>query len=140
MEEEAGELADRTGGARLERRLRRADLKAVPEARRALRELLGQWGGPDRAATAELLTSELVTNALVHTDHEAVLTATVGPRSLRVEVRDLVARRPRLHVPHADDGTHGRGLFLVQSLADAWGVSPHGLGKTVWFELGADTA
>ena len=122
---------------KLRQRLGRADLKAVPEARRALRELLRQWGRPGRSEIAELLTSELVTNALIHTDHDAVLTATVGPRGLRVEVRDFVGRRPRLRVPNADDGTHGRGLVLVQSLADAWGVRAHGVGKAVWFELDA---
>ncbi|WTF11561.1 ATP-binding protein [Streptomyces sp. NBC_01613] len=126
--------------SQLRQRLGRADLKAVPEARRALRELLRQWGRPGRSDIAELLTSELVTNALIHTDHDAVLTATVGPRGLRVEVRDFVARRPRLRVPNADDGTHGRGLVLVQSLADAWGVRAHGVGKVVWFELDAGVA
>ncbi|MFF3942474.1 ATP-binding protein [Streptomyces phaeofaciens] len=125
---------------RLSRRLGRADLRAVPEARRALRELLEGWGKPGCSETAELLTSELVTNALVHTDQDAVLTATVSPAGLRVEVRDFVARRPRPRVPIADDGTHGRGLILVQSLADAWGVRAHGVGKSVWFELGAGAA
>lgn len=124
----------------LRRRLGRADLRAVPETRRALRELLSHWGRPGRSDIAELLTSELVTNALVHTDRDAVLTATVGPRGLRVEVRDFVARRPRLRVPHADDGTNGRGILLVQSLADAWGVRAHGVGKAVWFELDAGAA
>jgi hypothetical protein len=57
-----------------------------------------------------------------------------------VEVRDFVARRPRLRVPVADEGTNGRGLLLVQSLADAWGVRPHGVGKAVWFELEAEAA
>ncbi|MFF1256687.1 MULTISPECIES: ATP-binding protein [unclassified Streptomyces] len=123
------------GGALLRRTLGRSDLRAVPEARRALRELLDDWGPPERSETAELLTSELVTNALVHTDHDAVLTATVGPKRLRVEVRDFVGRRPRLRVPVADDGTNGRGLVLVQSLADAWGVRALGVGKVVWFEL-----
>ncbi|MFF3613186.1 ATP-binding protein [Streptomyces sp. NPDC002580] len=126
---------DGPGGAQLRRRLGKADLRGVPEARKALRELLRQWGKPGTSETAELLTSELVTNALIHTDDDAVLTATVGPRGLRVEVRDFVARRPRLCVPNADDGTHGRGLVLVQSLADAWGVRAHGVGKAVWFEL-----
>nr|WP_229861954.1 ATP-binding protein [Streptomyces galbus] len=125
---------------RLRRRLGRADLRAVPEARRALRELLRPWGGPEQSAIAELLTSELVTNALVHTDDDAVLTATVAPDRLRVEVRDFVARRPCPRVPVADDGTNGRGLMLVQSLADAWGVHAHGVGKAVWFELGAQAA
>ncbi|MBA2950496.1 ATP-binding protein [Streptomyces sp. PSKA28] len=118
----------------LRRTIGRSDLRAVPEARRALRELLRQWGSPGRSETAELLTTELVTNALVHTDHDAVLTATVG-RRLRVEVRDFVGRIPQLRVPETGDGTHGRGLVLVQSLADAWGVHRHGVGKAVWFEL-----
>lgn len=123
------------GLSHLRRRLRRCDLRAVPEVRRALRELLAHWGRPGRSETAELLTSEIVTNALVHTDQEALFTATVGPRGLRVEVRDFEARRPRIRIPNPDEGTHGRGLILVQSLADAWGVRMHGVGKAVWFEL-----
>lgn len=124
----------------LKRRLERADLREVPAARRALRELLRHWGKPGRSEIAELLTSELVTNALVHTDHDAVLTAVVGPRGLHVEVRDFVARRPRVCAPSPDDDAHGRGLVLVQSLADAWGVRAHGVGKSVWFELDAEAA
>ncbi|MBQ1093837.1 ATP-binding protein [Streptomyces sp. B93] len=126
--------------SRLRRRLGRADLRAVPEARRALRELLRDWGGRSsgRADVAELLTSELVTNALVHTDRDAVLTAVVGKRGLRVEVRDFAARPPRPCPADAGDGTHGRGLVLVQALADAWGVRVHGVGKAVWFELGVE--
>jgi anti-sigma regulatory factor (Ser/Thr protein kinase) len=140
VEDKAEDVTEQVPAPQLRRRLGRADLRAVPEARRALRELLGQWERTARSDVAELLTSELVTNAIVHTDHDAVLTATVGPRGLRVEVRDFVARRPRLRVPVADDGTNGRGLFLVQSLADAWGVRAHGVGKAVWFELQAEAA
>ncbi|WP_411572832.1 ATP-binding protein, partial [Streptomyces acidiscabies] len=122
-----------TGQPQLRRRLERADLGAVPDARHALRELLHTWGKPGRSDIAELLTSELVTNALLHTDDDAVLTATVGPEGLHVEVRDFVDRLPEPEAPHADDGTNGRGLLLVQALADAWGVRPHGIGKAVWF-------
>ncbi|MHC5902303.1 ATP-binding protein [Streptomyces sp. S6] len=139
----AGDNAEYEGDAghpQLRRRLERADLGAVPEARHALRELLHNWGKPGRSDIAELLTSELVTNALVHTDDDAVLTATVGPEGLHVEVRDFVARLPRPEPVRTDDSTGGRGLFLVQSLADAWGVRPHGIGKAVWFELGAEAA
>ncbi|MEV6838275.1 ATP-binding protein [Streptomyces sp. NPDC051133] len=138
----AGEEADTITehAHRFRRRLGRADLRAVPEARRELRELLRHWGKPGRSEIAELLTSELVTNALLHTDDEAVLTAVVEPGGLRVEVRDFMARRPELRAPDAQDDTHGRGLVLVQSLADAWGVRPHGVGKSVWFELGAEAA
>ncbi|MFF8394127.1 ATP-binding protein [Streptomyces sp. NPDC016172] len=140
VEDRTDDVTERDPAPQLRRRLGRADLRAVPEARRALRELLGQWGRHGRSDVAELLTSELVTNAIVHTDHDAVLTATVGPRGLRVEVRDFVARRPRVRVPVADEGTNGRGMFLVQALADAWGVRPHGVGKAVWFELEAEAA
>ncbi|MEU2110977.1 ATP-binding protein [Streptomyces sp. NPDC058423] len=125
-----------SGAAQLRRSVRRADLRAVPEVRRALRALLGHWGEPGSAEVAELLTSELVTNALVHTEEGAVVTATVAPARLRVEVRDFttgLVEPPAEPVP--DESTHGRGLLLVQSLADAWGVRAHGLGKAVWFEL-----
>ncbi|MEV0319268.1 ATP-binding protein [Streptomyces sp. NPDC050658] len=134
-DEPSGDSVGEPGRAQLRRRLGRSDLRAVSEVRGALREFLRAWGKPGRSDIAELLTSELVTNALVHTDHDAILTATVGPGRLRVEVRDFVGRRPKLRVPNADDGTHGRGLVLVQSLADAWGVRSHGVGKVVWFEL-----
>ncbi|MGA4838869.1 ATP-binding protein [Streptomyces sp. G45] len=128
------------GRRQLRRRLGRSDLRAVSEVRGALRDLLRNWGRPGKSEVAELLTSELVTNALVHTDRDAVLTATVGPRGLRVEVRDFVGRRPRVRAPDVGDGTHGRGLMLVQSLADAWGVRAHGVGKVVWFELDGGAA
>ncbi|MEU1474042.1 ATP-binding protein [Streptomyces sp. NPDC005760] len=140
MEETADSVREQAQPPQLRRRLKRADLGAVPETRRALRELLRHWGRPGRSEIAELLTSELVTNALVHTDHDAVVTATVGPRALRVEVRDFVARLPRVRAANPDDCTNGRGLALVQSLADAWGVRAHGVGKAVWFELDAGAA
>lgn len=116
------------------RRLCGADLMAVADIRRELRQLLAHWGESGKSDVAELLVSELVTNALVHTDRGAVVTATVTDR-LRVEVRDFVSRRPHPRRPTAD-GTSGRGLMLVHSLADAWGVRMHGVGKSVWFELG----
>ncbi|WP_406302406.1 ATP-binding protein [Streptomyces sp. NBC_00885] len=136
-------MAGRQGGAgpaasgcgRLHRRLGCADLTAVPEVRRALRELLRHWRGQDAKDVAELLASELVTNALVHTDHGTVVTATVADTTLRVEVRDFMAGLPVAHTPAAHLDTHGRGLVLVQSLSDAWGVRTHGVGKVVWFEL-----
>ncbi|OQR59473.1 hypothetical protein B6E66_35095 [Streptomyces maremycinicus] len=139
-EDRAEGVTDQDRAWQLRRRLGRADLRAVPETRRALRELLRDWGRPGRSETAELLTSELVTNALVHTDDDAVLTATLSPSGLRVEVRDSAAHGPRPRVPSADEATHGRGLVLVESLADTWGVRAQGGGKVVWFELGAGAA
>ncbi|MFD9485265.1 ATP-binding protein [Streptomyces sp. NPDC059991] len=124
----------------LRRRVGRSDLTAVPEVRRALRELLGHWKHRGPADVAELLTCELVTNALIHTDQGAVVTATLAPAGLRVEVHDFTPMLPGPYVPSADDGTHGRGLLLVQALADAWGMRAHEAGKVVWFELGSGTA
>ncbi|MFB7942667.1 ATP-binding protein [Streptomyces sp. NPDC004779] len=117
-----------------------ADLTAVPELRHALRELLGAWGGPGAGDVAELLTSELVTNALVHTAYGAVVSATLDPVQLRVEVRDFERGLTGPLVPPADDGTHGRGLFLVRELADSWGIEERGTGKVVWFELNGGAA
>ncbi|MFF0749461.1 ATP-binding protein [Streptomyces sp. NPDC004267] len=133
----AGEAKQPT---QLLRKVGGADLTAVPEVRHALRAMLGGWGEPGATDVAELLTSELVTNALIHTGHGAVVTATVDPEQLRVEVRDFVPGLKQSRVPHADDGTHGRGLVLVQALADAWGVDQHGAGKVVWFELNGGAA
>ncbi|MDJ0462670.1 ATP-binding protein [Streptomyces sp. H27-C3] len=138
---EAVEAAEEKADGRLghlRRRLGRSDLAAVPEVRRALRELLRLRGDPGRAETAELLTTEMVTNALVHTEHDAEVTVTLTAFKLRVEVRDFVARHPTMHVAAGGDSTHGRGLMLVQALADAWGVRAQGVGKVVWFDLDLD--
>ena len=117
--------------------------------RHALRDLLGKWPDPDEGATAadvadvaELLASELVTNALIHTEHGAVVTATVEDSRLHVEVQDFMAGLPVSDVPSAPDlGTSGRGLILVERLADAWGVrTAQGVGKVIWFELHAGAA
>ncbi|MFC8594221.1 ATP-binding protein [Streptomyces atroolivaceus] len=126
---------------RLHRRLGHTDLSAVGEIRAALREFLRYRRRPEETEVAELLLSELVTNALIHTRNGAVVTVTSAPARLRVEVRDFVTgQEPAPYVPNADDGTHGRGLLLVQSLADSWGVTMQALGKVVWFELNAGKA
>ncbi|MFI9201918.1 ATP-binding protein [Streptomyces sp. NPDC053048] len=155
--EKAAECDPPVPGPHWERRLRRKDLTAVAGIRAELRALLDRWGEPGRADTAELLASELVTNALVHTDGGAVVTARLSGGAapavrgrLRVEVRDFLARPPTLRpdVTGARSGngsgpgveataTSGRGLLLVHALADGWGVRAHGVGKAVWFELDA---
>ncbi|MFE4452356.1 ATP-binding protein [Streptomyces sp. NPDC056796] len=126
---------------RLHRRLGHTDLSAVGEIRAALREFLRHRRRPEETEVAELLLSELVTNALIHTRNGAVVTVISASARLRVEVRDFVTgQEPAPYVPNADDGTHGRGLILVQSLADSWGVTVQALGKVVWFELNAGTS
>jgi len=84
--------------------------------------------------TAVLLTSELVTNALLHGRAPVRLRVEVDARRLRVEVADDHPGRPRTPTQH-DDAESGRGMLIVSGLAAAWGVVDNQPGKTVWFEL-----
>ncbi|MEV8558122.1 ATP-binding protein [Streptomyces sp. NPDC051917] len=153
----------------------RPDPTEVGRARRWARSRLPGLGiaaDEPLAETLILLVSELVTNAVVHTGHAAVLrlslpgtlagttgpaeaagrTAAAGPAgtteptgaaeaptapaavTVRVEVADSSSRAP---VPRCagGDATGGRGLALVDCLADRWGWSPEGAGKSIWCEL-----
>lgn len=113
-----------------------ADLLAIGSVRHRLRAALSLWGVPELADTAELLASELVTNALVHTERGAVFDAVLTPElRLRIEVQDGTSRLPGRRTP-TDFATSGRGLLLVEALADDWGVQLRGDGKVTWFELG----
>ncbi|MFE0137538.1 ATP-binding protein [Streptomyces sp. NPDC059037] len=128
----------------------RPDPAEVGRARRWARSRLAGSGiGVDEplAETLILLISELVTNAVVHTGCPAVLrmvlpdtpdvaeeAAGQGAGTVRVEVADASARPPRPR--HADgEETNGRGLELVDGLADRWGWQPEGAGKSIWCEV-----
>ena len=85
--------------------------------------------------TAELLTSEVVTNVVVHLGSASELLVQAVDGSVRVRIRDDDDRWPEMVLPSATD-PHGRGLCIVDALADAWGVESDPVqGKTVWFEL-----
>ena len=90
----------------------------------------------ERFETARLLVSELVANAVTHAETGVTLQLDLSPERLRVEVRDEADGEPRARRPRHDDPT-GRGLMIVEALADRWGVEPTPPGKTVWFELGS---
>jgi anti-sigma regulatory factor (Ser/Thr protein kinase) len=107
-------------------------------ARWLVTDLLRDAADPDALDTAALLTTELVSNAIRHTGDELTLTVRLEAGMLRVGVSDTSHRRPQL-VQAGTRDTSGRGLHLVEALADRWGVDPdgRGLGKTVWFELAA---
>ncbi|GAA1944054.1 ATP-binding protein [Kitasatospora viridis] len=112
-----------------------ADLAALAPLRARLRAALTDWGLAALADTAELLASELVTNALQHAGTGARLDAVVtAERRLLVEVRDEGTGLPRPR-PADADATNGRGLLLVEALADRWGVRLRADGKVTWFEL-----
>ena len=109
--------------------------REVSRARRALARVLHQWGvNGDSAEVAILLTSELVTNAIRHGAAPVFLRAGIADRSLRIEVQDRVEDGVELHQPGPDD-EDGRGLLIVEVLADGWGWGPHQRGKQVWFVL-----
>ncbi|WP_063770203.1 ATP-binding SpoIIE family protein phosphatase [Streptacidiphilus melanogenes] len=110
----------------------------VASARRELRGILQDWNCPDDADAAVLLVSELLTNVLLHTDQEGALLAELsgppGERRLRIEVSDGSDELPHLRSP-GEMASSGRGLVLLDLLADRWGVRPSGEGKLVWFEM-----
>lgn len=118
-------------------------LGAVAEARRAVREALGRWDLLTLLPDTELLVSELVTNALLHAGTQTALTVAVAEGTLEVGVTDLASRSPLprdlAEAPSEDwRAEGGRGLGLVDKVADEWGVVVLPVGKQVWFRLGVD--
>ncbi|MDO0927214.1 ATP-binding protein [Streptomyces sp. TG1A-8] len=123
----------------------RPDPAEVGRARRWVRSRLAGLGtGADESLTETvvLLVSELVTNAVVHTGRPAVLRLSLpgaaaqgaAPPAVRLEVADSSSRPPAPRCA-GRDATGGRGLALVACLADRWGWSPDGVGKSIWCEL-----
>ncbi|MGW6456161.1 ATP-binding protein [Streptomyces sp. NPDC055078] len=95
----------------------------------------GEGRDGDLLATAPLLIAELAANAALHgkvRGRGARLIVVLDARELWVEVTDARGDRPPVRRADAD-GESGRGLLLVEALADDWGVLPHNpRGKTVW--------
>ncbi|WP_369251153.1 ATP-binding protein [Streptomyces sp. R41] len=81
--------------------------------------------------------SEVVTNGLVHGDSDVYVYVREFPERIRVEVRHSDPHLAKaVTVPREEDQAEGgRGLVIVSAPASAWGNSPSGRGKTVWFEL-----
>ncbi|MEV6156740.1 SpoIIE family protein phosphatase [Nonomuraea sp. NPDC052129] len=119
--------------------------QAPAAARRFVRQVLGEWQLSHLTEDAVLLTSELVTNAVVHAGTGLELTCRLDPNAiptrLEIEVDD---HHPALIVPAAESpppegmATSGRGLALAGMLADAWGVTYTGAAKRVWVRMELD--
>ncbi|HXH79898.1 ATP-binding protein [Nocardioides sp.] len=87
------------------------------------------------AETAELVVSEVVTNAIVHTGADIEVAASLDEDGLRVEVADSSTHLPVV-ASYDSLAMTGRGLRLVAELTDQWGVETRPDGKTFWFHLG----
>jgi hypothetical protein len=98
--------------------------------------VLGRWEAEWLSETANLLTSELVSNVVRHTDSGPIITAAIAAGFLEVGVTDDHADE----VPQIGSGTDptaggGRGIAIVEALSADWGVHAEPEGKQVWFRL-----
>ena len=111
-----------------------SDLQAVALARAFVRQTLLSWEMPQLVADAQVLASELITNAVLHARTAMRLTLAYDD-GLRISVFDENMRLPTMAgVP--ENATSGRGLMLVERLASSWGVEQGADGKTVWALMG----
>ncbi|MET8506367.1 ATP-binding protein [Streptomyces sp. NPDC004787] len=115
----------------------RRERRSVPLARAFVRTALADWGLDARAEDVLVCVSELATNALLHgvppgRGYRLQLSLT-HPGPLRVEVHDSGDGTPAVREPSDESG---RGLLLVEALADRWGVGERNPGKIVWCEFG----
>ncbi|MEU9412385.1 SpoIIE family protein phosphatase [Streptomyces sp. NPDC048281] len=110
--------------------------EAARHARRFSRRTLRSWGVTDQAMDAALLVvSELVTNALIHTDGPVRLDLTLVDQRLRIAVADASPRSPVKPTNIGWEATGGRGILLVEAVSTAWGTVPASGGKQVWADL-----
>ncbi|WP_422070623.1 SpoIIE family protein phosphatase [Streptomyces orinoci] len=117
--------------------------RSVAAARAFVRDTLQGWGFPDIIDDAVVLTSELVTNAVVHAGTAADVLCVRADGGVRIEVSD---RYPERELPVQNPGSRpggldregGRGLLLCTALAAHWGVEYTSTHKKVWFRLDVD--
>lgn len=108
---------------------------SAASARRFVEAAMRRWGCPDDLIQRALLvTSELVTNAYRHARSESRLSVRCDDDRVRIEVRDRGSGDVTLR-PLDAGRTDGRGLHIVDALADRWGHSPESDGSVVWVEL-----
>ncbi|HEX2902603.1 MAG TPA: ATP-binding protein [Jatrophihabitans sp.] len=117
------------------------ELPPEPSAVILARQFVAEHAGDlpeDRKFDAELLVSELVANAVQHGQPDIRLSVSPDPPGIWVQVSDEGDYLPQLPDRAPDSRQpNGRGLRLVDAIADSWGVKPADSppGKTVWFEI-----
>jgi anti-sigma regulatory factor (Ser/Thr protein kinase) len=107
---------------------------SVPLARRHVIAVLEQHGLTDVGDAAQLVMSELVTNAVRHAGTELRVRVVANGETLRLEVADDSGEPPVSRMPGPLE-PGGRGLPLVEALVDRWGMEQTASGKVVWAEL-----
>ena len=109
---------------------------SVTVARHVVLELLRAWDVPHDREDAALLVTELTSNVVDHVRGEATFTVELelSDQWLRIGVIDGSAIRPVVR-EMTTDNPRGRGMRMVQAIADRWGADEHLEGKRVWFEL-----
>lgn len=109
----------------------------VSRARRFVVDIVTALGQDHLADVVELLTSELVTNVVLHAGGKRMrITVDWSPPVFRVEVFDESNAKPR-QFSYGVEAATGRGLALIEDLASDWGTTPQADGKSVWFEVDA---
>ena len=113
------------------------DRSNVALARRFVMDAVHALGHEAAADVAELLTSEVVTNAVLHAGTSVQLRVVGETGAVRIEVTDGSSAAPaRRH--YSPEAATGRGLGLVEALATEWGTRTEAGGKTVWFTIEAE--
>ncbi|MDT4988156.1 MAG: hypothetical protein QOI74_2250 [Micromonosporaceae bacterium] len=114
-------------------------LRSTPAAAHSAREAVAaacrDWNLPSLVDDAELLVTELVSNAVRHAGGEMELAIVVREHFLHMSVRDSSPNRPRRMVPDPHNSEGGRGLILIDAVAAGWGSIPTPDGKVVWATL-----
>jgi anti-sigma regulatory factor (Ser/Thr protein kinase) len=114
-----------------------AEPREVSALRRLVRLHLGLWGLCEVSEAAQLCVTELVSNVITHVGlgTPATLAVSMNGTRLRIEVHDPDARALPTLVEAGVDSESGRGMALVDAVADRWGVLLHPDRKTTWCEL-----
>ena len=109
--------------------------ESVPTARHFVTNAVGDVP-PEILDRVALLVSELATNAIRHGGTDFTVRVDQTPDEIAVQIADAGEGTPILRQAQPRDAS-GRGLQIVEALADSWGVRPEpsGSGKTVWFTL-----
>ncbi|MFJ2399487.1 SpoIIE family protein phosphatase [Streptomyces sp. NPDC087843] len=135
---EGAQGRDESRSASLHIQLR--DLRGANKARRFVRDHLDSWGLDGMSDALELVVSEIVTNALIHAGSDVDVRLRAFEDHVRLEVRDSDSNPPlpsplALAEEENAEAEHGRGMLIVEALAEEWNSSPNGQGKTVSLNL-----